>query len=99
MHVRIAEMTRTLTRQLGVNWSAAGQLGSEVAIGVATSNPLPDVSIAPSEGGLTLGNIAKRGWDLTTVIDALSQDQLVHVLAEPNLTTMSGEPASFPGRR
>ena len=95
LHVRIAEMTRTLTRQLGVNWSAAGQLGSEVAIGVATSNPLPDVSIAPSEGGVTLGNLAKRGWDLTTVIDALSQDQLVHVLAEPNLTTMSGEPASF----
>jgi pilus assembly protein CpaC len=29
------------------------------------------------------------------VIDALSQDQLVHVLAEPNLTAMSGQPASF----
>nr|WP_279380937.1 hypothetical protein [Acetobacter sacchari] len=33
--------------------------------------------------------------NLETVIDALSQDQLIHVLAEPNLTTMSGEPASF----
>jgi pilus assembly protein CpaC len=32
---------------------------------------------------------------LETAIDALSEDQLIHILAEPNLTTMSGEPASF----
>lgn len=95
LHVRIAEMTRTLTRELGVNWSAVGALGSEAAIGIATSNPLADVSIPPSSASLTLGNAAKRGWDLTAVIDALSSDQLVHVLAEPNLVTMSGEPASF----
>ena len=37
---------------------------------------------------------AKR-WISTTVIDALAQDQLVHVLAEPNITAMSGETASF----
>ncbi len=29
------------------------------------------------------------------MIDALAQDNLVHVLAEPNLTAMSGETASF----
>ena len=42
-----------------------------------------------------IGNLVKRGCDLTAAIDALSQDQLVHVLAEPNLMTMSGQPASF----
>ncbi len=33
--------------------------------------------------------------DINNVIDALAQDQLVHVLAEPNITAMSGEQASF----
>ncbi len=32
---------------------------------------------------------------MNTIIDALAQDNLVHVLAEPNLTTMSGQTASF----
>jgi pilus assembly protein CpaC len=34
-------------------------------------------------------------WDLNGVIDALATDQLVTILAEPNLTAQSGEPASF----
>ena len=29
------------------------------------------------------------------MIDALAQDDLVHVLAQPNLTAISGEAASF----
>ena len=33
--------------------------------------------------------------DINNVIDALAQDQLVHVLAEPNITAISGETASF----
>ena len=33
--------------------------------------------------------------DVNGLIDALAQDQLVHVLAEPNITAMSGETASF----
>jgi pilus assembly protein CpaC len=95
LHVRIAEMTRTLTRELGVNWSAAAQLGSEAAFGVTTSNLLSSVAgVSPTEATIGLGS-AKRGWSLDAVIDALSQDQLVHVLAEPNLTTISGQPASF----
>jgi pilus assembly protein CpaC len=36
-----------------------------------------------------------KNFDITSVIDALSQDELVHVLAEPNLTALSGQPASF----
>ncbi len=33
--------------------------------------------------------------NLETIIQALSDDSLVHILAEPNLTTMSGQPANF----
>jgi pilus assembly protein CpaC len=101
LHVRVAEMTRTLTRELGVNWSAAAALGKEAAYGIAggTANALSSVA-GVSASSLTgqFGSCCGAGsknFDLTAVIDALSQDQLVHVLAEPNLTAMSGQPASF----
>jgi pilus assembly protein CpaC len=94
LHVRVAEMSRTLTRELGVNWftgDTPARLGAHVAFGVGTDTTVADSTITPSEAILQL----VHGWNLETVIQALSDDQLVHVLAEPNLTTMSGEPASF----
>ena len=99
LHVRIAEMTRSLTRELGVNWSAAVGLGKDASYGIVgaqTNNVLAQATGAAAsvfEG--QIGTLAKRGFDLVGAIDALSQDQLVHVLAEPNLVTMSGQPASF----
>jgi pilus assembly protein CpaC len=95
LHVRVAEMTRTLTRELGVNWTAAANVGRDAMIGIATNNALSSVAgVSPSVAHAQLGNTG-RGLSLDTVIDALSQDELVHVLAEPNLTTTSGQPASF----
>jgi pilus assembly protein CpaC len=111
LHVRVAEMTRTLTRELGINWSAAGALGKQAqfGIGAETNNQIQSaVGISPSSLAVAAGcgvattiglsstnGKCTKGFDLSSVIDALSQDQLVHVLAEPNLTTVSGQPASF----
>jgi pilus assembly protein CpaC len=94
LHVRIAEMSRQLTRELGVNWdtnSGIARLGQHVAVGVQTTNQVVDSTVTPSS------IVAKlvHGWNLETVVQALADDQLVHLLAEPNLTTMSGEPANF----
>jgi pilus assembly protein CpaC len=94
LRVRIVEMSRTLTRDLGLNWQAlAGDIGSFARIGLATQFPLTDLtsgSIPPVVGALRFGKTS-----VEAIVDALAQDQLVHILAEPNLTTMSGEPASF----
>jgi pilus assembly protein CpaC len=114
LHVRVAEMTRTLTRELGINWTAIGALGksAQFGIGGSTNNALQSaVGVTPStltagagcfsslisSSGSTTSCFGKgtQNFDLSSVIDALSQDQLVHVLAEPNLTTISGQPASF----
>jgi pilus assembly protein CpaC len=99
LHVRIAEMTRTLTRDLGVNWSSAVGLGKDASFGIFTAGTGTAISsaagVTPSSATFGIGKNGLGGYDLTTIIDALSQDQLVHVLAEPNLTTMSGQPASF----
>ncbi len=95
LHVRIAEMTRTLTRALGVNWTAAANVGKDAMFGIVTNNAIAAAAGAlPTTATANLGN-PNRGLSLDTVIDALSQDELVHTLAEPNLTTMSGQPANF----
>ena len=97
LHVRIAEMTRSLVRELGVNWATVGQLGKDVLIGAATNTA--NVVVPGAAPAFVAGAIGRSGipgeYNLNAVIDALSQDSLVHTLAEPNLTTMSGQPASF----
>ena len=92
LRVRIAEMSRSVSRELGINWQALQGLGKYAAVGLATSNPVTATIATPS---VLAGVYADRSVALGAVIDALAQDNLVHLLAEPNLTTMSGEPASF----
>ncbi len=96
LRVRIAEMSRNLTRELGINWASLANLGKYAAIGFATNNVLADTTIAPAAlAGAYVFPTPGHVVDINGVIDALSQDQLVHVLAEPNLTAISGETASF----
>jgi pilus assembly protein CpaC len=96
LRVRIAEMSRNLIRQLGVNWANLIELGKYTQIGLITNNPLVNLTRTP--------NIAFGGYnfptpghvvDINGLIDTLSQDELIHVLAQPNLTAISGEAASF----
>lgn len=97
LRVRIVEMSRTLTRELGVNWQALGNLGRYATVGLATSNGLADlVTSATSIGGRYVKTGPRNAFtDINATIDALSQDQLIRLLAEPNLTALSGETASF----
>jgi pilus assembly protein CpaC len=88
LNVRIAQMSRTVVRNLGINWSAIGNIGSNMQISPALTLG------ALATGGLT-GNTAAKGFGFAGVIDALANDNLAHILAEPNLTVMSGQPASF----
>jgi pilus assembly protein CpaC len=108
VRVRIAEINRSVTRQLGFNWQALGSgngwrfgLRTGAAI-TSTISPLLPLGIPPLSGstsapyqlgsGFTSGN---KLWDVNNVIDALAGDQLITILAEPNLTALSGETASF----
>ena len=96
LRVRIAEMSRTLTREIGINWQSVNGLGTEAVQGVSAFNPIgAALATQSSLSFLSRFNLAGRPATLDTVIDALSQDDLVKLLAEPNLTTLSGEPASF----
>jgi len=51
---------------------------------------------AAREGGYSfLGGYAKEGRSIQAMLDVLDQEGMISVLAEPNLTAVSGETASF----
>ena len=89
LQVRIAEMSRTVARQLGVNWAAVAAIGSST-LAFASANPLPSLQTATGSSAISYGSP-----NADIVLDALAQDSLAKILAEPNLTVMSGQPGSF----
>ncbi len=108
VRVRIAEINRQVTRQLGFNWQALGNSNTwrfGLRTGAAAISPaitpllplgLTPLSGAPSPNQLGAGFTSGNGsWDVNGVVDALAADQLITILAEPNLTAQSGETASF----
>ena len=105
VRVRVAEISRQITRELGFNWQALGSIGSFV-IGLRTGGGAQTVANAITTGGVSTGSLASTAsryglgvttnrLDINSVIDALASDQLITILAEPNLTAQSGETASF----
>lgn len=115
LRVRVAEVSRSITRDLGFNWNTVFKAGSfliGLQTGLGTAAP---ASLAPlGLGGLpntgtagllnnvfgtangTLGaSVASNQATGTQVLDAMASEGLVTMLAEPNLTTTSGEPATF----
>ncbi len=95
LRVRVAEISREVIRNLGVNWqnlSSIGRIGLVPALTFnINNNPL---SCGVSSGG-SAGQAVCPGSNFNGVIDALAQDNLARILAEPNLTVMSGQSASF----
>jgi pilus assembly protein CpaC len=92
LQVRIVEMSRSLSRQLGVNWTAVGNIG-QIGVVKAVAGSLNGGVFSggqttfPANGGANIG--------VNAVLDALSTEGMVRTLAEPNLTVISGQPASF----
>ena len=92
LKVTVAEMQRTAIKQLGINLSNLGSLGN-VALGVTTSNAFSLQGQAL--GGLTGTANYNEKFQLGGTLQALERTGLLHTLAEPNLTAISGEAASF----
>ncbi|GLR46256.1 hypothetical protein GCM10007880_67740 [Mesorhizobium amorphae] len=93
LSVRVAEVSRSAMKKLGVNLSAFGQIGSfKVGLLSGGKNAGLDAGNSGNQAGIGFndGNI-----NVSAVLDALATEHLASVLAEPNLTAMSGESASF----
>ncbi|MBL4908295.1 MAG: type II and III secretion system protein family protein [Sneathiella sp.] len=103
IRVRIAEMSREVTREFGINWDVILSPGN-FAVGLLTGrNPITagagsfvaNSSLTALNGGSAGIGFSDSNMSATAVIDALAEEGVVSVLAEPNLTAVSGETASF----
>jgi pilus assembly protein CpaC len=92
LHVKIAELNRTAIRQIGVDFlykKGSTTVGSTIgSIGNVT------------EGGATPGSNTQlfgvfNAGQFTILLNALRQNSLAKILAEPNLITLDGQPAQF----
>ncbi|MGL3104805.1 type II and III secretion system protein family protein [Bradyrhizobium sp. BR 1432] len=92
LSVRVAEVSRSAMKELGINLSASGQNG---AISFGFSSGKPGGSGASRGGGTASIGVGVGSMNISAVLDALANEHLASVLAEPNLTAMSGESASF----
>jgi len=95
LHVKVMEVSRTKLRQLGMDWSIVGGSGF-AASGVSG---LLDMATAGTLAPLASGDTFRFGIiDNTSFfgfLDALRKNDMLKILAEPNLITVSGRPANF----
>ena len=100
LQVKIAEVSRSVAREIGVNLTSLDRtngFGFGVSRGDAgTINPGGGGNFNSAAVGTTLA-FADRllGLDLLATLNLLENQGLVTTLANPNLTALSGETASF----
>ena len=99
LKVTVAEVQRNIAKQLGIEMSAnvgVGHFSTCTAAGVCstTGNPFGVNGSALGSNALTLGY--NDGINsLSATLRALEQTGMIKTLAEPTLTAISGETASF----
>ena len=95
LKVSVAEVRRDIVKQLGIDLSATMNYGTAV-VNFNNVNPF-----TASSGPLVPGNgfqasaLSKGLPSVTATLRAMESAGVVHTLAEPNLTAISGESATF----
>ena len=104
LKVKIAEVSRDLLKSIGVNLLTQTSGGFKIGVSQGGGIFLPSAGSAQSGAGQvirsplgsTLSGVGKLfGLDLISSVDLAETDGLATILAEPNLTALSGETASF----
>ncbi|WP_169728325.1 type II and III secretion system protein family protein [Geminicoccus roseus] len=106
IRVRIAEVSKSIDQRLGINWQAlfsAGDItfgflsGRDFLVSGAAAPVVGStgIGLAPGQAGSYVGSYRSSNVSVDTLIDALDQEGLARTLAEPNLTAISGQKASF----
>lgn len=91
LRVRIAEVSRDVAKQLGFSWDVLRTAG-DFTLGLGSG-----AFVEGAFSGSTVGSFSYDGTslDVNALVDALDEQGLITVLAEPNLTALSGETAQF----
>jgi pilus assembly protein CpaC len=104
LHVKVLEVSRTNLKILGFDWmnfSAGGDFIGSSASGIITKAN-PTASVFRTAGAMTTAGretlqfgVVSNPEGFVGFLEALKQEDLAKVLAEPNLVTVSGRPASY----
>ncbi|MBN9249065.1 MAG: pilus assembly protein CpaC [Mesorhizobium sp. 61-13] len=105
LEVRVLEAKRNVGRDLGVSLRAGEPGKFTGGTGVATTDSdgvvlgtgdlISGVLSGASPMGALIARVVDSDVSVDLIIEALEAKGVVRTLAEPNLTTLSGEPASF----
>jgi pilus assembly protein CpaC len=92
LQVRVAEVSRDVAKEFGFNINASTGTAGGFSFGLVNGRPR---ATGTSGGGQASFGFNVAGTSVSAVLDALAQEGLVSILAEPNLTAVSGESANF----
>ncbi len=111
LEVRVSEIQKSLGRRLGINFNGVSASGQQFGVSllnnltnlstpVHSAFPIGNVDVAApgvniSQNINAIFRFIHNGSTWTGFIDALKDQGLLTVLAEPTLTTLSGQTASF----
>ena len=102
LRVRVAEMSREVTKLFGISLDSATALGDTFFSFLSGRSFLSEdrttfTRFIDNNGpaGGVLGSYTGRDFAIDGMIDALEREGLASILAEPNLTALSGETATF----
>ena len=98
LKVKIVELARSELKRFGINWESvinAGNFVFGLARGRDAVNSVGQLIRSADGDNSVLAGWRNGNLSVNAVIDALENDGLVSVLAEPTLTTRSGQQASF----
>ncbi|MGA2054174.1 MAG: type II and III secretion system protein family protein [Bradyrhizobium sp.] len=95
LKVTVAEVQRSIIKQLGIDLSANMNYGTSV-VNFNNANPFTANNGPLTANSLVGSAINKAGVPtVTATLRAMESAGVVHTLAEPNLTAISGESATF----
>jgi len=98
LEVRVAEISRSLGRELGINMiynSGSGNFGVGMLDQLSKLDDEDPGLIRVSDRINAMFRFSRGDSTWTGLINALSEDGIIKVLAEPNLIALSGQNASF----
>jgi pilus assembly protein CpaC len=103
LEVRVSEIQKSLMRRLGFNFSFISANGKQIGLSLlnnlvklpSSDEGFPAKPLVVSDNINAIYQFSSNGASWTGFIDALKGEGLLTVLAEPTLTALSGQTASF----
>lgn len=95
--VKVAEVSRSELKRFGLHLENLLSTGNFI-FGMASGRDVVDAAGSLLRGGTDssiFAGLSTGSATINTVIDALEEEGMLTILAEPSLTAMSGKPASF----